>query len=105
MIVSFFKFATYNKLLKSLNEQKLSAEAAIEGKQYYGEKRTMRMDEDGEKHYSTSQKRVKQWFFTNDGDVWFMEVRYGNKPLQLTKGKTVIVVGAMGKVLDFRGLL
>ncbi len=87
-----------NKLLQSLNEQKRSALAAMEGKQYFGEKRTMWIDEDGEKHYSTSQKRVKQWFYTNDGDEWYMEVRYGNKPLQLAKGKTAIVVGAIDQL-------
>ena len=89
-----------NKLLKSLNEQRLSATAAIDGKEYFGEKQVLQTNDDGEKVKATVQKRVKQWFYTNDKNEWLLEVRYGNKPLQLAEGKTAIVVGTKEKLIE-----
>jgi hypothetical protein len=82
------------KLVVNLEEQKEAAQALMDGKVYYGEKTVWKTNEDGEKVRVKAQKSVKHWFYTNDGDTWYFELRYGNKPVQITKGKTAIVVGA-----------
>ena len=43
-------------------------------------------------------KQVRQWYYQIDGKLYF-EVRYGNKPLELAKGKAAIGVGDTDKLL------
>ena len=88
------------KLLSNLDEQKLAAQAVIEGKEYYGEKSVWQTNDNGEKIKTTAQRRVRQWFYTNDGSTWYLEVRYANKPLQLAKGKTAIVIATKDKLVE-----
>jgi len=88
------------KLLNNLDEQKLAAQAVIEGKEYYGEKTVWQTTESGEKVKATAQRRVRQWFYTNDGSTWYLEVRYANKPLQLAKGMTAIVISTKDKLVE-----
>ena len=84
-----------NKLLAKLDEQILAAEAAIKGEEYFGKKNVTETDEDGNKTTTTVPKRVNKWFYTNDGTEWFLEIKYGNRVLQLAKDKTAIIVGAL----------
>ena len=69
------------------------------GKEYFGTRDVWKTNDQGEKVKTTEQKRVKKWFYTNDGETWYLEVRYGNKPLQLSQGKTAIVVGTKDKLV------
>ena len=90
-------------LLSSLEEQKASVAAMLEGKEYFGTRQVVKTNAEGQRVKETVRKRVKKWFYTNDGESWYLEVRYGNKPLQLAQGKTAIVVGAQNnliKVID-----
>ena len=88
------------KLLSNLDEQKLAAQAVLAGKEYYGEKTVWQTDDSGKKTKATAQRRVRQWFYTNDGSTWYLEVRYANKPLQLAKGKTAIVIATKDKLVE-----
>ena len=88
------------KLLGGLEQQRAAAVATMEGKEYYGTKEVTKTNAEGEKVKETIQKRVKKWYYTNDGETWYLEVRYGNKPLQLTQGKTAIVVGSKDKLVE-----
>jgi len=82
-----------SKLLSGLEQQEAAAAATQAGKEYFGTREVWKTNDQGEKVKTTEQKRVKKWFYTNDGETWYLEVRYGNKPLQLSQGKTAIVVG------------
>jgi hypothetical protein len=88
------------KLLDNLEEQKSSAQALLDGKEYFGVKAVWQTSESGEKTKTTAQRRVRKWFYTNDGSSWYLEVRYGNKPLQLAKGKTAIVIATKDKLVE-----
>jgi hypothetical protein len=82
-----------NKLLAKLDEQILAAKAALNGEEYFGNKTVTETDEDGTKTTATVSKRVNKWFYTNNGTDWLLEIKYGNRVLQLAKDKTAIVVG------------
>lgn len=88
-----------NKLLAKLDEQILAVQAALKGEEYFGKKNVTETDEDGNKTTTTVPKRVNKWFYTNDGTEWFLEIKYGNRVLQLAKDKTAIVVGALDNMV------
>ena len=93
------------KLIANLNEQKEAAQALIDGKEYYGEKTVWKTNEDGEKTKVKAQRSVKHWFYTNDGDTWYFELRYGNKPVPIVKGKATIVAGAKERLVELIDIL
>jgi len=84
-----------SKLVKKLDEQILIAEAMLKGEEYIGTKTVITRDEDGETTRTKEPKRVNKWFYTNDGSEWYLEVKYGNRALQLAKDKTAILVGEL----------
>jgi len=88
-----------NKLLTKLDEQILAVQTALKGEEYFGKKNVTETDEDGNKTTTTVPKRVNKWFYTNDGTEWFLEIKYGNRVLQLAKDKTAIVVGALDNMV------
>jgi len=93
------------KLVANLNEQRKAAQALIDGKEYYGEKTEWKTNDNGEKVKVTVPKRTKHWFYTNDGDTWYFELRYGNKSVPITKGKTAIIVGAKERLVELIDML
>ena len=93
------------KLVANLNEQREAAQALIDGKEYYSEKTEWKTNDNGEKVKVTVPKRTKHWFYTNDGDTWYFELRYGNKPVPITKGKTAIIVGAKERLVELIDML
>jgi len=88
-----------SKLLAKLDEQILAVQAALSGEEYFGKKTVTETDEDGNKTSTTVQKRVNKWFYTNNGNEWYLEIKYGNRVLQLAKDKTAIVVGALDNMV------
>jgi len=88
-----------NKLLAKLDEQILVAEGELKGEEYFGTKVRIERDEDGEITRIKEPKRVNKWFYTNNGNDWYFEVKYGNRVLQLAKDKTTIDVGALDKMV------
>jgi len=88
-----------NKLLAKLDEQILVAEAMLKGDEYFGAKTRIERNEDGEITRHKEPKRVNKWFYTNNGNDWYFEVKYGNRVLQLAKDKTTIDVGALDKMV------
>lgn len=84
-----------NKLVSKLDEQIKVAEAAASGQDYYSQKSVKKTDEDGNQVTVTVPKRVSRWFYSKDGQNWYFEVKYGNRTLELAKGKSAIAVGAL----------
>lgn len=84
-----------NKVTAKLDEQKLLAEAMLKGEEYFAQKSVKKTDEEGNQVAVTVPKRVAKWFYTNNGQDWFLEVKYGNRTLELAKGKTAVAVGKL----------
>jgi len=87
-----------NKLLARLEEQRAMACADLAGESYQVLKDKLVQDAvSGIKTKVSVPKRIKRWYFAFDG-THFLEVRYGNKPLELAKGKSAIEVGDLKNV-------
>ena len=84
------------KLLNNLLEQCEIAKAVVAGKEYVATHTV----EDEHGNSVEKQKRVKQWFFNNGTAEWFLEVRYGNKAIELAKGKTAIEIAGKAKLVE-----
>ncbi|MBA5608276.1 hypothetical protein H3H36_23280 [Duganella sp. FT3S] len=89
-----------NRLLERLEEQKALALCFIEGKPFVGPDKQKKVvnKATGETTTETVQKRVKAWF-TGNADNLLLEVRYGNVPMELSPGKTVIEIGKVAKLV------
>ncbi|OOZ39467.1 DUF6641 family protein [Solemya elarraichensis gill symbiont] len=88
-----------SKLISKLDEQKRVLEAQIKGEEYFAKKTVTKTDEDGNQITVTVPKRVRKWFYTNDGAEWLFEVKYDNKVLELAKGKTAIIAETIDDLL------
>ncbi len=57
-----------SKLLRGLEQQKAAAAATQAGKEYFGTRDVWKTNDQGEKVKTTEERRVKKWFYTNDGE-------------------------------------
>ena len=87
------------KLLCNLAEQGVIAKAMVEGKEYVAVREVAQRDANGNTVFVEKQKRIKNWFYTNNGKNWFLEVRYGNRALELAEGKTAIAIQSKDKIV------
>ncbi len=88
-----------NKLVVALNEQKSIAEATRDGKEFGVTKKRWATSEDGSKKLIEVPKRLKRWWVSDDKGNCLLSIRYGNKVLELEKGKAAIVVGKNDKLI------
>lgn len=81
------------KLLTKLNQQLAMAQSHVAGETYtvYKEK-WQKNTETGVQEKIQIPKKVSPWFYKRNNQ-YFFEVRYGNKPLELSKGNHAIEVG------------
>ena len=97
------KLNARTKLLRYLNEQKTLAQAELEGRAYVATKVVFRTGENGQRVRAEAPRHVRRGWFTDASGALFLQVRYGNKPLDLGKGMTSIEIGgldALPAVLD-----
>ena len=78
------------KLLAGIEEQLKVAEAALNGESYEVQRKTWSKNEQGEKVQVERLRKVRAWFFEQDGG-WYVQCKYGNRPLALGKGNAVFV--------------
>ena len=71
----------------------------VGGREYVAVREVAQKDALGNTVFVEKQKRIKQWFYTNNGKNWFLEVRYGNKALELAEGKTAIAIQSKDKIV------
>ena len=88
-----------NKLVAALNEQKAMAQATRDGNEFVVTKRRWATSEDGSKKLVEAPKRLKRWWVDDANGNCVISVRYGNKVLELEKGKAAIVVGKSDKLI------
>ena len=89
------------KLITALDEQIALAKARQAGTDYVAMRSRRVKDADGNVSVVQQPKRLKAWFWALDGGKVCVAVRYGNKPIELTKGKTAVETTAaeLGSVL------
>ena len=89
------------KLITALEEQIALAKARQAGTDYTPMRSRRVKDADGNVSVVQQPKRLKAWFWAVDGGKVCVAVRYGNKPIELTKGKTAVetTAGELGGVL------
>lgn len=87
------------KLLTKLNQQLAMAQSYIAGETYtvYKEK-WQKNEETGQQEKIQIAKRISPWYYQRNNQ-YFFEVRYGNKPLELSKGNHAIEVGEQEKLV------
>lgn len=87
------------KLIARLNEQCAMAACLLENEVYTAYKEVRITDGiTGEKKRVKQPKKLRQWFYQVN-DTWFFEIKYGNKSLELQKGKVAIEVGKQENLL------
>ncbi|WP_116368679.1 DUF6641 family protein [Parahaliea mediterranea] len=86
------------KLIDRLSEQRQIACAHIAGEtcEFYRD-RWVNDDETGGKKKVRVPKRVKSWYLQLDGK-YYLQVRYGNRALELTKGKPMVEIAELNMI-------
>ena len=78
-----------NKLIDKLHEQLECAKAKAEGREcLFTRLRTRRNSETGQRFQMELQYRVKPWWYVNGEGKTVIEIRYGSRLIEITKGKT-----------------
>lgn len=81
------------KLLTKLNQQLAMAQSHVAGEAYTVYKEKWQKNEGtGQQEKIQIPKKVSPWYYLRNNQ-YFFEVRYGNKPLELSKGNHAISVG------------
>lgn len=89
-----------NKLIKRLWEQMELARAQAAGTQFAPIKfRSYQDKETGLRKQVEVTKRVKQWWFVAESGKLVLNIRYGVRVLELTKGKSSIEIGGTDQLV------
>ena len=81
------------KLIGKLMEQKVIAEADLDGREPSIMQRRWVKTENGARAAIDAPKRIKRWWVKDADGNCLLAIRYGSKVLELDKGKSAIVVG------------
>lgn len=92
--------ARRNKLCAKIEEQLLLATAKNEGKLYSPMRIKTITNEQGERVKVQVPKRIKEWYWTSQTGKINLAVRYGNKVLELAKGKNAIEIADNNELVD-----
>ena len=89
-----------NKMLRRLAEQRELAVAKAEGKHCPPTRlRTVRIPVIGDKVMRAMPVRVIPWWWSGYEDETLLAIYYGSKMLEITPGKTSIVIGKMSELV------
>lgn len=81
-----------NKVINKLWEQQKLIESRLSGTAYAPLKTKRVKDLEGNIKTIEVPKRLKPWWFTSDTGKTCLTIRYGNKPIEIVKGKAAIEV-------------
>lgn len=88
------------KLTGKIDHQIAAAKALAEGGIYAAKSVKFVQDaETGERKPVESATRVKPWWWTAPSGKVMLALRYGSKPVEISKGKNAIEVGAMADLV------
>lgn len=91
-----------DKLVSALEEQKRVYDAALKGDDYHVERNKWMTNEQGERVAVKTQRRVRAWFFEQDGG-WYVQCRYGARVIAVDGTNNAVFVKSLkdvGAVLD-----
>lgn len=94
-----------SKLVAKISEQQAMAQAQVDGTPYAPTKIKRIADDSGEVKQVTVPKRVKAWWWKGDNGKTFLGVRYGNRMLELAKGKAAVEVANAKELVSVLGTL
>jgi len=89
-----------NKLGSKIQEQILLATAHSEGSTYAPTRIKTVTNADGDRVQVTHAKRVKPWWFVGESGKVCIEIRYGSKVIELSKGKTAIEIASPAALIE-----
>ena len=89
-----------NKLSSKIQEQILLAAAQNEGSTYAPTRIKTVTNADGERVQVTHAKRVKPWWFVGESGKVCIEIRYGSKVIELSRGKTAIEITTPAALIE-----
>ncbi len=85
-----------HKLSKKIGEQIALCKAKQIGTEYTTVKYKSYTDKDtGIRKNIAVERRVKAWWFTADNNKLALQIKYGNRVIELQKGKTTIELGSV----------
>lgn len=81
------------RLLNQLDVQKDMIQAQLDGERFIAYKEKWQVNpETNKKELIRTPKKVQPWFYKNNGK-FYLEIRYGNKALEIQKEKQAIELG------------
>mgnify|MGYP000320575278 CR=1 FL=1 len=96
--------ARRDKLVAGLEEQQLVHAAAMKGEYYHVEKTKWMNNEAGERVAVKTQRRVRPWFFEQDGG-WYVQCRYGARVIAADGTNNAVFVKSLKDVGDVLAVL
>ena len=81
-----------HRLIANLRRQKRAADAMVRGEPYM-EPRNITVEENGQRVRKQVNKPIRTWYWRDAEGLVRFSVRVGNKPIEIDKDKTDIVVG------------
>jgi hypothetical protein len=83
-----------NKLISQLHDQLELARAEFEGREYLKvRRRHVKNTVTGEYTEAMVSRKPRAWYWTADDGKIYINLRYGNKVIEIAKGKSAIEVG------------
>jgi uncharacterized protein (DUF885 family) len=89
--------ARRDKLMAALEEQKSVLAAALEGQDRITERSKWMVNSDGHRVLVKTQRRVKPWFFEQDGG-WYVQCRYGARVIAADGKNNAVFVKSLKEV-------
>ena len=87
-----------NKLIAKLHDQLQCVKAKIIGEEYVQTKYVTIKKDNGERVELAKQRRLKPWWFITENGLLTFELKYGNRKIEIFKGKTGIEVSNLDEL-------
>lgn len=94
-----------SKLAKKIDEQIKLAQAQQNGATYTRTRWKIKRNEDGSTSTVEHAQRVRQWWWHADAGKLCLNIRYGNKVIELAKGKCTIELESDAQLVDTLALI
>lgn len=88
------------KLANKVHEQIMLATAMSEGNSYAPTVTKTVKNSEGERVQISQEKRIKPWWFTTEAGKVCIEIRYGAKVIELSKGKSAIEISSPAALIE-----
>jgi hypothetical protein len=89
--------ARRDKVIAALEEQALVLAAFLEGQDHVKLRSKWMINDQGERVLVKTQRRVKPWFFTQDGG-WYVQCRYGARVISVDGKNNAVFVNTLKDV-------